>query len=196
MSLGIPSHVLPIQHDGQLIRQRYLELIDFRKRTDSMLQQRTRRIVLIPGRNDVLFGRRTYSSQANILFHGLISTNLLEYIQASDKDKKHLRKEIFNCVVRSPRDGRFLQQLDEQSFLWEEMEEAVALYKISQAFEFLGKKLRLKKNASGSSSPVGSNDMNSLVEFSNFMIPKKCWNILRCEGQDECVPAGWSLSDR
>ena len=195
MTLGIPSHVLPIEHDGQLATQRHLDWIDFRKRTDSMLQQRTRRIVLIPGRNDVLFGRRKYSSPANILFHGLISTNLVEYMQANDTDKKALRKEIRNCIVRPPRDGRFLQQLDDQSFLWEEMEETVALYKVGQAFEFLAKKLRLNRNGVGKHSSEDSDGMNSMVRFGTFMVPKQCWNILHCEGQDECV-AGWSLSSK
>ena len=205
LTSGVPSHLLPISYDGVVSHERHNQWIKVRNQTEtsSMLQfsARNRRLVWVPGREDVLFGRRKFSSPANVLFHGLVQSHLNSYMVACDDrngDKKSaIRKEIWNCIVRA-RDGRFLQQVDQDggAFRWEQGDEPVALYKIGQALEFLMNQLnaKKKKNKNQNNGKSRNGDAHGdMVAFGDFMVPRRCWNFIHCETTDDvgCGVPGW-----
>jgi hypothetical protein len=178
MTYGIPSHLIPIHHEGELKLDRHTKWTEWRKRTDHFQHQHWR-IVLVPGREDVLFGSdRTQSCQGNVRFHQMLVSNASEYQQASATEKMTMRKQIWNSL--RARNGRFLQPI-ENGTLWEPMEEDVALSKIGQAFDFLCVQL-------GSQTTVGRLQVADMWDFGDLCLSKQCLSLMHCnENSKGCV---------
>lgn len=136
VTYGVPSHFIPLNPlDGTINFKAHLKWIELRRRIESFPVSQQESIVLVPGQDDVLLGKRKMSMNGNVLYHQTIMKHLIVYHEANSEDvREGILMKIWDSI--QSRGGRFLLQV-EDGHLWEKLDLQTALYKIGQAFDFL-----------------------------------------------------------
>mmetsp|Transcript_96 Transcript_96/g.257 ORF Transcript_96/g.257 Transcript_96/m.257 type:complete len:511 (-) Transcript_96:236-1768(-) len=195
VTYGVPSHFIPLNPlDGSINLKEHLRWIELRRRIESFPESHQKSIVLVPGEDDVLLGKRKMSMNGNVLYHQMIMKNIKAYHEATSGD---VREDILITVrdsIRS-RGGCFLLQVEDGQ-MWERLELQAALYKISQAFDFLCMQLYAPKTTSSkdSNSKNSKHDEDIIFFGWNDLIDgKKCADFLvHCKGDGfGKTPACW-----
>ncbi|VEU38253.1 unnamed protein product [Pseudo-nitzschia multistriata] len=193
VTYGVPSHFIPLNPlDGSINLKEHLKWIELRRRIESFPESQQACIVLVPGQDDVLLGKRKMSMNGNVLYHQMIMKNIKAYHEATSEDA---RDDILMAVWDSIqcRGGRFLLQVEDGQ-LWERLELQSALYKISQAFDFLCMQLYAPKPTSSkdSSSKNSKDDEDIFFGWNDLLDGKKCYecfDLIHCKGDGFGKPA-------
>jgi len=194
VTYGVPSHFIPLNPlDGGINLAEHLKWIELRRRIESFPVSQQASIVLVPGQDDVLLGKRKMSMNGNVLYHQMIMKNIKMYHEATSEE---VRDTILMNVWDSiqVRGGRFLLQVEDGQ-LWERLELQPALYKIGQAFDFLCMQLYAPKTPSskdnnGTKSKDEEEDM--LFGWNDLFDGKKCFDLIHCKGDGfGKTPACW-----
>jgi len=183
VTYGVPSHFIPLSEiDGRINVEEHLKWIELRRRIESFPLSQQVCIVLVPGQDDVLLGKRKMSMNGNVLYHQMIMKNIKIYHEASTDE---VRNAILTIVWESiiDRGGRFLLQVEDGQ-LWEKLELQPALYKIGQAFDFLCMQLYAPKtpspNGNNICKPRGDEDL--FFGWNDLFDSKKCFDLVHCKG--------------
>ena len=183
VTYGIPSHFIPLNPlDGSINLAAHLKWIELRRRIESFPASQQASIVLVPGQGDVLLGKRKMSMNGNVLYHQMIMKHLKKYHEATSEDVRDSILMIIWDSIQS-RGGRFLLQI-EGGQLWERLELEAAIYKISQAFEFLCMQLYAPKLSSSKDTGRDSlrDDDDLFYGWNDLFDGKKCSNLIHCKG--------------
>ena len=182
VTYGVPSHFIPLNPlDGSIDVKSHLKWIELRRRIESFPASQQASIVLVPGQDDVLLGKRKMSMNGNVLYHQTIMKHLKMYHEADSEDAREgIQINIWDTI--QSRGGRFLLRVEDGQ-LWEKLELQAALYKIGQAFDFLCVQLYTPK-------PISSKDANSanrnddedlFFGWNDLFDGKKCFDLVHCK---------------
>ncbi len=151
MTFGIPPDALPVTMDGELKRKNHMEWIKMRKRIESLPQQHR---IMIPSRNDVLFGRGKPFREhiGNLRLFNLLDENLDRYDKLRLKEKSMLIAEMVDAIRTEG--GRFLMKQD--GIVWTEVDDKQAREKVSHAFRTRMRIVHVPENSDSHSSPTAS----------------------------------------
>lgn len=151
MTFGIPPDALPVTMDGELKRKNHIEWIKMRKRQESMPQYPR---IMIPSRNDVLFGRGKPFREhiGNLRLFNLLDENLDRYEKLRLKEKSMLIAEMVDAIRAEG--GRFLMKQD--GVVWTEVDDRQAKEKVSHAFRTRMRIVHVSENSDSHSSPTAS----------------------------------------
>lgn len=203
MTHGLPMPALPISlFSSSPDTKHYLAWIEWRQRTDSYHYQRSWRIILVPTREDILFGHHTTVNAGNVRFHQMILSNVEEYRGASDAEKESIRSQIYKSLSSSSipgtggSGGRFLQPLDpKRGILWEPMEEHDASVKIDHAFEFVAAQIDQVRSSDPNAKGVRATDV---WDFGDpYYFTRQCFALATCQrGGSYGICGGGSSGER
>ncbi len=182
LTFGIPIPSLPITPDC-IQTNFHLKWVEWRHRTDSYHHQHHYKIVLVPTRLDVLFGKHSPVNAGNIRFHQMILANVEEYRRSKASEQCAIRTQIYKSLTNALPGGngtaKFLHPLDARmGLLWEPMDEKSATAKISDAFQYICRQLDHPHDQS-SNSDGGSVDPRS--DFTDFVWMKQCCFMITCK---------------
>ena len=118
LSFGIPSRILPLDHDGELRNDIHLQLISQWEQLNKQIQQQNEKNLLaandggkvaIAKSNDILLGRgRPYQNHAgNQKLADIIEQKRVEYTNASKQGKTVISKQVVD-YIKQTLGGRFL----------------------------------------------------------------------------------------
>lgn len=178
---GIPSHFIPLTFDGSLDLKEHLKWVELRRRIESFPLPQQKSIVLVPAQDDVLLGKRKMSMNGNVIYHQMIVSNIETYHTAKEDGKQKIRLQIWTAIT--DRGGRFLLQI-ENGQLWEKLELQPALFKISQAFDFLCAQYYAPKE-NGETNPnskKSARDDDLFFGWGDIFDKKRCFNLIHCKG--------------
>jgi hypothetical protein len=178
---GIPSHFIPLNFDGSLDLKEHLKWVELRRRIESFPLPQQKSIVLVPAQDDVLLGKRKMSMNGNVVYHQMIASNLETYYTAKEEGKQKLRLQVWTAITG--RGGRFLLQI-ENGQLWEKLEVQPALFKVSQAFDFLCAQYYAPKDDGGTTpnSKNSARDDDLFFGWGDIFDKKRCFNLIHCKG--------------
>lgn len=185
VTYGIPSHFIPLNPvNGSINLEEHLRWIELRRRIESFPANHQASIVLVPGQEDVLLGKRKMSMNGNVLYHQTIMKNIKLYHDAILEERNGILRKVWDSV--NVRGGRFLLQIEDGQ-LWENLDVKPALYHIRQAFDFLCMQLYAPKttNLNGAANGKSIDDDDML-----FRWDLGCFNLVHCESNKQ-APACW-----
>lgn len=191
LTYGLPLPALPISAATGWQVGLYTLWVEWRQCTDSYHHQQHYPIVLVPTRQDILFGKHAVINAGNVKFHQMILANVEEYKVATTKEQSTMCHQLYQSFT-SNNDNircRCLQPLDARlGTLWEPMKEKDAINKIADAFEFVIRQQESQENDGISSSNGLSLSKNKSLSLDphgdwDFMGIKSCCFILT-PGQD------------
>jgi hypothetical protein len=187
--------------------------VEWRQRTDSYHHQHHYKIVLVPTRYDVLFGKHSPINAGNVRFHQMILANVEEYRQAKASEQSAIRTQIYKSLTNGflpPGTGggggssstgsgavgnvwsaKCLQPLDSRwGVLWEPMNEKTATAKIAEAFQYVSRQLDQQEQGD----PSTDRDANAkahATDLTDFIWMKRCCFMITCkEGYHICGTGG------
>ena len=187
VTYGVPSHFIPLNPlDGSINIGAHLKWIELRRRIESFPESQQASIVLVPGQDDVLLGKRKMSMNGNVLYHQTIMKHLKKYHEANSEDARDIILLDTWDSIQS-RGGRFLLQVEDGQ-LWERLELQAALYKIGQAFDFLCVQLYTPKptNSKDTNGPRQKDEEDLFFGWNDLFDGKKCFDLIHCK-----TPACW-----
>jgi len=187
VTYGVPSHFIPLNPlDGSINIRAHLKWIELRRRIESFPESQQASIVLVPGQDDVLLGKRKMSMNGNVLYHQTIMKHLKKYHEANSEDARDIILLDTWDSIQS-RGGRFLLQVEDGQ-LWERLELQAALYKIGQAFDFLCVQLYTPKptNSKDTNGPSQKDEEDFFFGWNDLFDGKKCFDLIHCK-----TPACW-----
>jgi hypothetical protein len=183
VTYGVPSHFIPLNPlDGSVNVGAHLKWIELRRRIESFPASQQASIVLVPGQDDVLLGKRKMSMNGNVLYHQTIMKNLKMYHEANSDDvQDSILMNVWDSI--QSRGGRFLLQVEDGQ-LWEKLELRAALFKIRQAFDFLCAQLYNPKSANSKDNKTDPKDDEDYLFFgwNDLFDGKKCFDLIHCKG--------------
>mmetsp|Transcript_3860 Transcript_3860/g.10126 ORF Transcript_3860/g.10126 Transcript_3860/m.10126 type:complete len:470 (+) Transcript_3860:163-1572(+) len=183
VTYGVPSHFIPLNPlDGSINFGAHLKWIELRRRIECFPASQQASIVLVPGQDDVLLGKRKMSMNGNVLYHQTIMKNLKIYHDADSEDVRNgILMNIWDCI--QSRGGRFLLQVEDGQ-LWERLDMPAALFKIGQAFDFLCVQLYTPKPTNAKSANVTDlkDDEDLFFGWNDLFDGKKCYDFIHCKG--------------
>lgn len=193
VTYGVPSHFIPLNPlDGSINFGAHLKWIELRRRIESFPASQQASIVLVPGQDDVLMGKRKMSMNGNVLYHQTIMKSLQTYFEANSEDVRDgILMNIWDSI--QSRGGRFLLQVEDGQ-LWERLELQAALYKIGQAFDFLCVQLYTPKptNTKDTHGNGPKDDEDLFFGWNDLFDGKKCFDLIHCKGDGfGKTPACW-----
>lgn len=182
VTYGVPSHFIPLNPlDGSIDVKSHLKWIELRRRIESFPVAQQSSIVLVPGQEDVLLGKRKMSMNGNVLYHQTIMKHLKIYHEADSEDvRERIQMNVWDTI--QSKGGRFLLQVEDGQ-LWEKLELQAALYKIGQAFDFLCVQLYTPKTISSKDANGKLRDDDDLFYGWNDLFDgKKCFHdLIHCK---------------
>lgn len=188
LTFGIPIPSLPITPDG-IQTTFHLKWVEWRQRTDSYHHQHHYKIVLVPNRNDVLFGRHFPINAGNIRFHQLILANVDEYRKSKSTEQIAIRTQIYknltNDIPGCHRTAKCLHPLDTRmGILWEPMDEKSAMTKIADAFQYVSRQMDQQHDQS---TDRESGVLDPRSDIADLIWMKQCCFVITCkEGYHIC----------
>lgn len=192
VTYGVPSHFIPLNPlDGSINFGAHLKWIELRRRIESFPASQQASIVLVPGQDDVLLGKRKMSMNGNVLYHQTIMKNLKMYHEANSEDvRDDILMKIWDSI--QSRGGRFLLQVEDGQ-LWERLELQAALFKIGQAFDFLCAQLYAPKpaNSKDTNGVDPKDDEDLFFGWNDLFDGKKCFDLIHCKGDGFGKRACW-----
>lgn len=182
LTYGMPLPALPVTPTLNMHTTLHEKWVEWRQRTDSYHHQRHYKIVLVPNRQDVLFGKHSVVNAGNVRFHQMLLGNVEEYHDSSPTEQTAIRTQLYKSLTC---DGaKCLQPLDNRmGILWEPMEEAAALGRIADAFDFLASQLLLQDSAKPGQTP----ETDPHAVWREWYGMKSCCFVITCkEGYHIC----------
>lgn len=205
-------------------RESYFQWLQWRYRTDSYhpisdpQQQHPQQwpLILVPNRQDILFGKYATVNSGNVKFHQLIASNVENYKESNETGKATIRKQIYTTlchptastgaakgdddddndleqkeIPHAPPVSRFLQPVEpKQCVLWEPMNEAMIDTKIARAFDYVSRQL---ENVAQSTKQSGGTIQRAsdLWEFGDILLStQQCFHLMTCQrGYHVCEDA-------
>jgi hypothetical protein len=142
LTFGVPRRCFPISNSGELLVEKHMEFIEMRRQqeadTSNALNQSSsgtispiRKVIIVPRNYDVLLGRgRPYQEHTgNLRCNDVVVNAMEDYERASRTDKTTIARHVIEKIKGYG--GRFLKQ---NHGVWEEVDDAEALRKISHSF--------------------------------------------------------------
>mmetsp|Transcript_993 Transcript_993/g.2121 ORF Transcript_993/g.2121 Transcript_993/m.2121 type:complete len:507 (-) Transcript_993:77-1597(-) len=194
VTYGVPSHFIPLDalSNGSIDLRAHTKWIALRRRIESFPVYQQAAIVLVPGEDDVLLGKRQMSMNGNVLYHEMIMKHLKVYNDAASEET---REDILMTVwdfIRS-RGGRFLLQVEDGQ-LWEKLELKQALYKIRQAFDFLCVQLFTPRPSSSKDDirdDAKDDEDDFFFAWNDLFDGKKCFDLIHAKDGFGKKPICW-----
>jgi hypothetical protein len=214
LSVGLPIPALPLQPEreqGRMETVFHHKWVEWRKRTDSYHHQHQYKIILVPNRHDVLFGKQPSGlvNAGNVHFHQLILAAIDEYRYAKPAEQATLRTQMYQSLITtllgdgSSTTAKCLQPLDTRmGILWEPMDETAAVSKIADALEFVRRQLEqqeadddIKEN---DDADAGASQHDDTDDIGAFYVRQCCFMVSCKEGYTVCdssqLSKGWGQS--
>lgn len=183
VTYGVPSHFIPLSPlDGSIDVKSHLKWIELRRRIESFPAHQQSSIVLVPGQEDVLLGKRKMSMNGNVLYHQTIMKHLKMYHEADSEDlRERIQMNVWDTI--QSKGGRFLLRVEDGQ-LWEKLEVQGALYKIGHAFDFLCVQMYTPKTPSSKNSNgrKSRDDDDLFYGWNDLFDGKKCfYDLIHCK---------------
>ena len=153
MTFGIPTRVLPLTDEGEVLIENHLQWLEQQRNREKMATGNDGLYrVCVPGPLDVLLGREKSIQvhRGNIRYNQVIADHLERYNDAPRMEKTYITHEVIECIQSTG--GRFLRQ-DKAG--WVEVDIKIAREKVSNAF-----RSKRKTRLGGSKSISGKNTEN------------------------------------
>jgi hypothetical protein len=205
LTVGLPIPALPMMPEGRMQTVFHHTWVEWRQRTDSYHHQHQYKILLVPNRHDVLFGKQPSGlvNAGNVHFHQLILADIEEYRDAPAAEQATIRTHIYKSLMStllgdgSSTTAKCLQPLDTRmGILWEPMDELAALSKIADALEFVRRQQEADEDddePSGSPRDGGRNDPHE-NNWDLWYVKQCCFMVTCKEGYRVCDSSQLSKS--
>lgn len=183
LTFGLPIASLPITPE-KIETSYHHKWVEWRQRTDSYHHQHHYKIILVPTRYDVLFGKHSPINAGNVRFHQMIVANVEEYRQSKASEQSAMRTQIYKSLTSGfpPGHGmsaKCLQPLDSRlGVLWEPMSEKEATAKIAEAFQYISRHLDQEGDPS---TDLGVHARDHSSDLADFIWMKRCCFMISCK---------------
>ena len=195
LTFGLPIACLPITPE-RIETTHHHKWVEWRQRTDSYHHQHQYKIILVPTRYDVLFGKHSPINAGNIRFHQMILANVHEYRQSKSVEQAAMRTQIYKTLTSGfpaahVPSAKCLQPLDTRwGILWEPMTEKSATTKIAEAFQYVIRQLDQQQQLQqqqGNDHSTNRNINDHSSDWADFIWMKRCCFMITCkEGYHIC----------